>query len=197
MTTTVFFVRHGSHDRLGKMLCGRMPGVGLSEAGRAEAEAVAERLAREDIAALYVSPLQRAGETAEPLARRLGCAPQVDEALNEIDFGDWTGRTFDELAGAAFDDWNRHRATGRPPGGEPAEAVRQRLAGWMAEIARRHPGQAVAAVTHQDVIKTVICDTLGLSLDRHDRFEISPASVSVVCAGDWGARVFSINEVCR
>ena len=77
VTTTIFLVRHGSHDRLDRFLCGRMEGVELSETGRREAVRVAERLSREEIGALYVSPVLRARQTAEPIAEVLGLRPVV------------------------------------------------------------------------------------------------------------------------
>src|SRR3546814_6877824 len=97
--TTIFLIRHAAHDLVGRAIVGRMPGVHLSRAGRQQAEKLAERLAQEPLAALYSSPLARARETAEPLARRLRLELQIAEDLDEIDYGEWTGRTLDELAG--------------------------------------------------------------------------------------------------
>ncbi|CAA9309769.1 MAG: hypothetical protein AVDCRST_MAG90-362, partial [uncultured Microvirga sp.] len=97
MATTVILVRHASHDRVGSVLCGRMPGVTLGEEGRREANVLADRFRNEAIAAVITSPLERARETAEVIADRIGVPVTVDEALNEIDFGDWTGQSFDAL----------------------------------------------------------------------------------------------------
>lgn len=198
MTTTVFLVRHGSHDRLGKVLCGRMDGVSLSEDGKAEAARTAERLAGENLSALYVSPMDRARETAEPIAAATGLEPRQEPDINEIDFGAWSGKRFEELHGdPQWDVWNRDRSHARAPGGEAIWEVQSRAVRWIERIVAEHPEQAVCAVSHGDVIKSLLCHALGLSLDFTQRFEVSPASVSVIAAGDWGLKVHSINEVCR
>ena len=198
MTVTVFFVRHAAHDRLGKVLCGRMPGVRLGDEGREQALALARRLRSEAITAVFTSPLERARETAAVIADEAGLAPEAAEALNEIDFGAWTGAAFSQLAGLPdWREWNDHRATARPPGGECVAEVSERLASWLDDLSRQRPGEAVAAVSHADVIKTALSDVLGLSADQHQQFEISPASISVVAKGAWGAKVHSINEAPR
>jgi probable phosphomutase (TIGR03848 family) len=195
VTTVVLMVRHASHDRLGKMLCGRMPGVRLSEEGREEAEALGRRLSARRLAAVYASPLERARETAEPIARAQQLEVTVDPDLNEIDFGGWTGLPFEELhAEPAWPLWNSRRDLARPPGGETMLEVQARLVRFLERLRQRHAEAEVAMVSHSDVIKAALAHVLGLSLDHYDRFEISPASVSRVAAGDWGAKVHSINE---
>ncbi|RAK60924.1 histidine phosphatase family protein [Phenylobacterium hankyongense] len=198
MTTTVSFVRHGSHDRLGRILCGRMPGVILSEQGRAEARGLAQRLSREPIVAIYASPLERARQTAEPIAEALGLPVQVAADLQEIDFGAWTGARFEDLDGdPAWGLWNQARTLARAPGGESMLEVQLRLRRWLDAACERHSGQLIAAVSHGDAIKAILAQVLGLSLDQHQRLEISPASVSTVAVGDWGAKVLGINEAPR
>src|SRR6266702_5097218 len=87
---TVFhLLRHGEHGLLGRVLAGRMPGVGLTERGRAEIAAVAERLAGEKVAALYASPLQRTRESAEIVAARLGLEITFYDDLIDLEFGEW------------------------------------------------------------------------------------------------------------
>jgi probable phosphoglycerate mutase len=173
-----------------------MDGVTLSEQGRAEAGAVAQRLSREAVAALYVSPMQRAQETAAPIAAALGLDLQVDKDLDEVDYGRWTGAPLEELAGdPGWNRWNRLRAQGHVPGGEAALEVQLRMARWLARAVQAHPAQGVVAVGHGDPIKALLAHALGLSLDSYDRFEISPASLSVLAAGDWGMKVYCINEV--
>lgn len=198
MTTTVFLVRHGSHDRLGHVLCGRMDGVSLSDEGRRESEALAERLNGEDLSAVYASPLARTVETAAPIARAAGLAPTADEDLVEIDFGDWTGKRFEDLSDdPAWPVWNAARSLARPPGGESMLEVQARLKRWLERVRGRHPQARIAAVTHSDVIKALAAHALGFSLDQHDRLEVSPASVSVLVAGDWGLKLMSLNETLR
>lgn len=195
MTTTFFLVRHAAHDRLGRVLCGRTPGVTLGREGRAQAASLAERLAGEGLAALYASPLERAQETAAPLSARTGLPLQTLPALNEIDFGAWAGRDFDALHGdPAWTGWNQARHVTRPPGGETALEAQARVLRGLEELRHRHGEARLALVSHADVIKLVIAHVLGLGADAMHRFEIGPASVSVVVVGAWGAKVESLNE---
>ncbi|MGR4863929.1 histidine phosphatase family protein [Caulobacter sp. LARHSG274] len=191
----MFFVRHGAHDRLGRVLCGRMEAVSVSEHGLAQADAAARRLRDEPIAAVYVSPMTRAAETARPIAAAHGLQPRTDEALNEIDLGVWTGAVFEDLDHAPeWGWWNASRGQHRAPGGESMLEVQLRVANWMEAARRRHADQAIVAVSHADVTKAALCHALGLCLDHHGRIEVAPGSISTVVAAAWGLKVHSINE---
>ena len=194
--TTLFLVRHAAHDLVDRALCGRMAGVRLGEHGRTQAERVAVRLSHETVAAVQSSPLERARETAEPIAQRLGLGVEVADALNEIDLGEWAGRPFDELR----DDprwalWNAARSVTRAPGGETILEVQARVVAHMEAVRARFPEAAVVLVSHADVIKAALAYCLGLSLDSLQRCDVAPASLSSVVIGDWGAKVLSLNEV--
>jgi probable phosphoglycerate mutase len=198
VTTTVFLVRHGAHDLLGRNLCGRMEGVVLNSVGQSEAEALARRFAREPVGAVYASPLERARQTAAPIARAVGRPLTLTDALNEIDFGDWTGAEFAALQGdLRWNLWNTVRSAHRPPGGESFAEAQARVAAWLDEVFRRHPDGSVIGVCHGDLIRAALVHVLGLSLDHYDRLEVEPGSVSVVVGGEWGRKVHSINEAAR
>jgi broad specificity phosphatase PhoE len=193
--TTLFLVRHAAHDLVDRVLCGRMPGVRLGSHGRAQAERLAERLAREDIAAVQSGPLERTRETAEPVAARLGLGVEVADGLDEIEVGAWTGTPFDELR----DDprwtlWNAARSVARAPGGETMIEVQGRVLAHVEALRARFPDRAVVLVSHADVLKAALAHWLGLSLDSLQRFDVAPASLSTVAVGDWGAKVLSLNE---
>jgi probable phosphoglycerate mutase len=195
---TVFLVRHAEHDALARMLCGRLPGVRLGDRGRAQAARLAERLASEALAAVYASPLERARETAAPIAEAAGVAVRTEPALDELDYGEWAGRTWDELGrDPAWKVWNADRPRGRPPGGETLGALQARVAGWLGTVRDRHAGERVAAVAHAEPIRAALVWVLEAPLAALDRLEIGPASISVVVAGDWGFRVHAVNEVVR
>lgn len=197
MTLVVHLVRHAAHGLLGRTLTGRMPGVSLSPQGREQAGRLAARLAREPIRAVLTSPLERARETALPIAGALGLDALVEPALDEIDFGAWTGLSFDALEDdSLWRRWNAARGLARPPGGETMLAVQERMTGLLDGLLARHGGERVALVSHCDVIRATLLHVLGLPLDRYDRIVVDPASVSTVEIGAWGARVLSINEAC-
>ncbi|PWC94745.1 histidine phosphatase family protein [Azospirillum sp. TSO5] len=199
METIFILIRHGSHDRLGSVLCGRMAGVTLSAQGRAEADLLADRLSGQRLTAVLSSPLERAVETATPIAERQSLPLTIEPALNELDLGAWSGKRFEELHGdPAWDLWNRARSHGRPtPGDTPGESMAEaqtRIASLLDRLRRAHPGGTLALVSHGDIIKAALAHAMGLPLDFYGRFEISPASRSVLIAGDWGLKVHSINE---
>jgi probable phosphoglycerate mutase len=195
VTVTVLLVRHAAHPLVDTTLCGRKPGVGLGEAGRAQAERLAERLAGRAVAEVRTSPMERAAEPAGPVARRLGLDPVVAEDLIEIDFGAWTGRRFDELDGdPAWTRWNTVRSQTRPPGGETMLEAQTRIVRHLEALRTTHAGRSVALVTHGDLIKAALAYHLGLTLDGWSRFDVSPASVSTLQLSDWGSKVISLNE---
>lgn len=198
MTATILLIRHASHPHLGKILSGRLAGVPLSDIGRAQAAALGDALAGEDIARVHSSPVQRARETAQAIAATCGVGVETVEALDEIDFGDWTGRAFEMLsADPDWHLWNAHRAIAEAPRGESMAAAQARVVAHIRTVAADHPGATVAMVTHCDIIRAAVADVLGLSLDAVHRFDVDPASVTRLAVGDWGARIRSINEVCR
>ncbi|UYY58634.1 histidine phosphatase family protein [Sphingomonas sp. S2-65] len=198
MTATIFLIRHASHAHLGKILSGRLGGIGLTSSGISEAERLADHLRLHDLAAIQSSPVQRARETAAAIAAGRGLDVDVAEALDEIDFGDWTGSAFEALVGdPEWDRWNDSRATAAPPCGESMAAAQARVVAHLRALAGNHPSESVAVVTHCDIIRAALAHVLGLSLDDFHRFDVDPASVSRIAMGDWGARVLSINEVCR
>ena len=95
--TTFFLIRLASCDGLGQTLWGRTPGIRLNEKGRLEAQQLAERCEGVKFDAIYSSPLERALETAEPIARKMKLDITNNDALKEIDFGEWSGKTFEQL----------------------------------------------------------------------------------------------------
>jgi probable phosphoglycerate mutase len=196
VAATVFLVRHAAHDRVDRVLCGRLPGVGLGEAGRRQAEALARRFAAGGgVDAVWTSPLGRARETAESIAGRLGLPVRVSDALCEIDFGAWTGQAFDALRDdPRWRRWNEARGSERPPGGESMTEAQTRAAAEVERARAEHPDGRVVLVSHSDVIKAVLAGVLGLPLDAYSRFEVSPASVSALAVWDGGGKVLSMNE---
>ena len=179
--TTIFLIRHAETDAVGKWIAGWTPGVHLNPVGVTQARALAERWNRETPQAIYSSPLERALETARPLASRLGLEITPREALGEIRFGQWTGRTFTELdTDPRWQFFNSVRGAQRIPGGESMLDVQARIVSEMAGLAERRPGGTIAAFSHGDVIRAAVAYYLGIPLDFLLRFEIAPASVTTL-----------------
>jgi broad specificity phosphatase PhoE len=196
VSTVFHLIRHAAHGQLGKILTGRMPGVGLSEEGRAQAQALARAMMGWPLDAIRTSPQQRTAETAEILAKNRSIRPEVLDPIDEIDFGRWAGRSFAELEDdAEWRVWNVNRGAASTPGGETMQNVAARFAAAIDELRREFPRGFVALVSHCDVIKAGFCHYLNLPFDRIDRFEIAPASVSTLVVGDWGSKVLALNRV--
>jgi probable phosphoglycerate mutase len=189
-----YFVRHAATDFIGRSISGRMPGVHLNEPGRKQAGQLVKRLEPCGVEAIYCSPQTRARETAEPLALAARREIVTAAELDELDFGVWTGRSFDELRHEpAWVRFNSARATTRIPGGELLLEVQNRVVGFVEQIACRHSGGAVILMSHGDVIRAALAFYLGMPLDFLLRFEVSPASVSIVRLEDGIPRVMCIN----
>lgn len=191
-----FLVRHGATDMLGRAIAGRKPGVSLNAEGRAQAAGLARRFAKEPVSAIHCSPLERARETAEPISDRLGLPIEIASALNEIDFGEWTGRTLSELARRPdWQRWNRFRNNSRPPGGEMILEVQARVVAYVEKLgATASRDAAFILVGHADPIKSALLHFLGATIGFMQRLEISPASISAVEIGEDEPRLLFINE---
>lgn len=199
LTAQILLIRHAAHAHLGHILSGRTPGIALSEPGRAQAMELARRLSAEPVAAIHSSPVQRARETAQAIAEaHQGIAVTTAPALDELDFGDWAGREFAELAhDPSWDDWNRARATAVAPNGESMAEAQRRAWDHVATTAAQHAGGTVVMVSHCDVIRAVVAAVLGLSLDHVHAFDVGPGSITRLAVGDWGARLTGLNEICH
>jgi broad specificity phosphatase PhoE len=194
---TILLIRHANCDHVGRRIAGRASGVHLNAAGRLEAAILAQALVQssatahqEHLEAIYTSPVERAVETAEILAARLGVPVRPALGLIELDFGEWTGRSLEELdTDPWWRQWNEQREATRIPGGElMAEGVNRAMA-ELDRLGCDHPNGTVAAVSHGDIIRGVLLRYLGIGLDHVHRLEVSPASVSVV----RGGQVIAVN----
>ncbi len=194
--TVICFVRHGTTPTTGKVLPGRAKGLHLAEKGIAEATRTAERLAAlGSIAAIYASPLERARETAQIIAKQLNKRVVIDRGLLECDFGEWTGAELAKLS--KLPEWRtvqQHPSGFRFPSGESFVEMQARLARAVEKLIERHRGEVIVAVSHADPIKIVVGDALGVPLDLVQRTVISPCSVSVVSYGTNSPAVLAVNS---
>jgi probable phosphoglycerate mutase len=198
MTLTVFLLRHAAHDRVGDLLCGRMPGVALGETGRWQAARLARRFPPGRLDALYSSPVQRCRETAVALGATCGLDAAILPEAEEVDFGDWTGHGFAALeADPRWRDWNRSRDTAAAPGGESMPALRARVLALLEGLQSWHPEGRIALVSHAEIIRTAILQILGLPMQAYERLEVGPASISTLALWTGGGRLLGLNDVAH
>jgi broad specificity phosphatase PhoE len=193
--TCAFLVRHGANDLIGRAIAGRQRGVSLNFEGRAQAQRLARRFEREAIVGIHCSPLERARETAEPIADQLRLDIEIVPALDEIDFGAWTGLELDKLAlRPDWQRWNAVRSNSRAPGGETMLEVQARVVGHIEKLGDAAKDAGYILVGHADPIKSALLYYLGAPIDFVHRLEVSPASISAVELGGHEPRLLFINE---
>lgn len=189
-------VRHGTTPTTGAVLPGRAPGLNLSDAGQAQADAVAARIAaRGTIAAVYASPLERTRQTAAPIARATGNRVRTNRSLLECDFGQWTGAKLADLR--KLDEWSTVQnapSRFRFPGGESFAEMQVRICSGIDELVATHPGQTIVCVSHADPIKAAVAQALGTPLDLFQRIVVSPCSVTAVAYGTGAPVVLATNS---
>lgn len=194
-------MRHGRTPTTGTILPGRAQDLHLSDEGTVQAESVAERIGALTGAkghppvAVYASPLERTMETAKPIGRRLGVRVRSHKGLIECDFGEWTGAELKALA--KLPEWSQvqHSPSGfRFPGGESFLEMQARITGAIADLAARHPGETVVAVSHADPIKAAVAAAAGTPLDLFQRLTVSPCSVSALAYTEGSPHVLSVNS---
>jgi probable phosphoglycerate mutase len=192
----VLLVRHGQTPTTGATLPGRAKGLHLAEAGVAQAQAAAARIAElKDVAAVYASPLERTRETAKPIAAARGLKVQIHRGLLECDFGDWTGAKLNDLR--KLPEWRTvqsYPSGFRFPGGESFTEMQTRMVGAIDELVARHPGQTIVAVSHADTIKAALAQALGTHLDLFQRIVVSPCSISAILYSAGGPAVLASNS---
>jgi probable phosphomutase (TIGR03848 family) len=193
--TLVLLIRHAVTDATGKSLSGRTRGIPLSDAGRAQADRLAERMRPVPLAAIYASPLERCVETAAAVARDRATGVVEASELLEVDYGTWTGRPMKQLMRTKL--WTRVQASPgsiRFPDGESLIEVQQRAVAFLDGLADRHPKRVVAACAHADVIRLALAHYAGVHVDLFQRLIVSPASVSAVLLGDRIPRIVRTND---
>jgi probable phosphomutase (TIGR03848 family) len=199
---TVILVRHGrTTANASGLLAGRTPGVSLDDVGRAQAAATGDRLAVVPLVGVVSSPLERCRRTTQFILDRQAGKPEipVDDGITECDYGQWQNRTLAELATEPL--WSTVQSQPSAvtfPGGESmaamqaraVAAIRSRDAFFEAEYG---PGAVWAAVSHGDIIKSILADALGTHLDLFQRINVGPASVSIINYGSARPTVFATN----
>jgi probable phosphoglycerate mutase len=146
------------------------------------------------LAALYASPLERTLETAQAIADARGLRVEIEPRLVEIEYGEWTGHRFADMApDPRWQRYNTVRSLSRPPAGESLLDIQQRAVSALLDMSERHPDGVVAVVSHADTIRAVLMYVLGMPIDFVLRLDLSPARISVVQIGLGAPRVLQVN----
>ncbi len=180
--TTILLIRHGENDSLGKYLPGNLPGIHLNEAGKAQALLVADSLKDVPITSIISSPLERAVETAEPLAKMLGLPITLEPGFIEMSTGSWTGKNFPEVKGDPL--WEKLRSDPENygfPDGENFGAADERLWTALNKVIENQKDDAIVAIfSHSDCIKLLLTRAMEAPLKRYYSFNVDTASLNVL-----------------
>jgi probable phosphoglycerate mutase len=183
--TTILLVRHGQTPTTGRLLPGQAPGLHLSDDGKKQAEAAAARIAKlKRVTAIYASPLERARETAMPIARVRGLAVRIERGL------------IDKVSKRP--EWStvqRHPSGFRFPDGESFMEMQTRLTDTLARLVERHRGGVVVVVSHADPIKAVVAHALGMHLDLFQRLNVAPGSITTIAYAVGPPMVLGVNAL--
>ena len=195
-STLILLVRHGLTPTTGKILPGRASGLHLAEAGQTQAQAAADRIAAlASVDAVYASPLERARETAAPIAKARNLKVHIDKGLLECDFGEWTGAELKKLM--KLPEWNtvlRAPSTFRFPNGESFTEMQGRIVNAIDRLRAAHEGGVVVCVSHADPIKAAVAHAMGTHIDLFQRIVISPCSVTAIAYSVGGPVVLTVNS---
>ena len=196
--TLLLLIRHGENDfvKTGKM-AGRLPEVHLNERGQKQAQALGEALKDVPIKAIYSSPLERAMETATPIAnaRKLQIIQEPD--IMDADIGKWQGKSWKVLSLTKV--WKivqNSPSRFRFPDGESFPEMQTRISGVLERIIKKHnkPQDIIAVVFHADPIKLAVSHFLGLPLDHFQRLSCDTGSLTALHAGEMGAHLIKLNH---
>jgi probable phosphoglycerate mutase len=183
-TTRLYLVRHGATQLTAEDRFSGAVGVDLSEEGRRQAARLGDRLADEDIAACYSSPLSRTLETAQLVVGLRKLRIETRDALREISHGHWEGLTRREVESRHPDEyaaWEEDPFTFAPAGGESGVAVLARALPVIREIVTTHVGQGVLVVSHKATLRLLLSSLLGFDARGYrDRLDQAPACLNVL-----------------
>lgn len=184
--TICLMIRHAAYDFGKHHLAGRAE-CSLSLAGQAQAKMLVQRVPQGKITLIESSPQRRCLETIAPLSVAIGRPVSVCPALNEIDFGAWTGLPYALLdSDPEWRQWTLRRGTVRPPGGETMAEAQARIVGHLAGLPAVHAGGTIVVMTHAELIRAVVLHCMSLPLDAWASVDVPFASVTTVAIGRSG-----------
>lgn len=192
----IYLLRHGETEwNWQRRVMGSLP-IALSGTGVQQARALAEALARRPLAAVYSSPLLRAMQTAEILAAPHGLAPVPVPDLTELSFGEWEGKSWEELRLLRlYQEWRADPTSVTLPGGGTIAQVQEGAVAALERLRAAHPEQRLAVVSHAEVIKCLLCHYLGITLKFLPRLIIDNGTISTFSWGEDGVKVVRVNAL--
>lgn len=194
MVKAIHLVRHGHTALLGRVLCGRTADIGLDELGCRQMAACAGKIAPTPVL-IQSSPQPRARQSATILARHFGLTVQIVPDVDELDFGDWTGRSFQELADdPAWKRWNSERGANRPPNGESMRSLQRRIVNHLEQLREDTAGGTVVVVSHAEPIRAALLHYADIALDDFLAVPVDPAGISTLLFERAGVRISRINK---
>ena len=200
MSTRVYLVRHGATTLSAEDAFAGATDVELSNEGRRQAQLLAERMAQDEVCAVYCSPMRRTVETARIIAGPFGLEPQRRDGLREINHGHWEGLRRADVE-ARFPDeyaaWEADPFTFAPEGGESGLTVMARALPVIREVVVAHTGQNVLVVSHKATIRLIISSLLGFDARGYrDRLDQQPVALNVLDFKDpVRARLMLFNDI--
>ncbi|HWP45702.1 MAG TPA: histidine phosphatase family protein [Candidatus Limnocylindrales bacterium] len=197
----LILVRHGAIGSSGSQPYWGQKDMPLNTAGLQQVEKLVRGLQNFKFHGIYTSDLQRAIQTAEPIARVRGLTLQTTPALRELHFGEWTGLTYQELLERdpeTYERWLQRPLQIRPPKGESLKELKNRVLTWFYAMLKTHnPDETVLLVGHSGSLKMILFEALNLSLTSFWRMELGPASVSRLTYYENTCVVHTLNDTCH
>lgn len=188
-------VRHATCAHIDDTLLGRAVDAPLDARGAMQARALAERLRCETPLRIECSPRRRTLQTALAIANGAHCGMRVAAPLDELDFGDWAGRSFAQLEGdRRWQSWNRDRDHACTPAGVGIRTLQHSVGRYLATLAATCAGATLVLVTHAEIIRAIVLHCLGAPASDYPQIAIDPASVTRLCADAAGMRIEAVNE---
>lgn len=194
----IVLLRHAhSSANLKNVLAGRSPGVLLSSKGEEQAKNLIERIGPVRFDAVLLSPIQRCTDTLTPWLQShgRGVTPILDEGLSEVDYGDWTGKSLNNLRRKKL--WSvvqNHPSQMVFPQGESLLAMQARAVASFYDVDRRKGKNPRLIVSHGDVIKSIVAHILGMHLDQFQKLVVEPASMTIIETDNGISRLITFND---
>lgn len=192
--TTILLIRHGKTDYVHNALAGRINSP-LNEFGQQQANTIADSLKDLPITTIYSSPLLRTQQTAAPLSTLLEIPVQIHDGFNQVNFGNWEGRPFEELdKDPIWQQFQKHPDTIIPPNGESAASVRERVEEAIFTLVKEsNENSLIAIFTHGSIIRHGVSTCIGLPLVHFNQLTVAPASVSTIRIKNGTGRLLYLN----